>query len=88
MTLDDLIAERVEQVVRDAAERIIALVEESCAQQRTHYSVSQAAAAWGISNNKRYDLVESGDLPHVRLGTRIVIPTTVLRQLGSNDGAG
>ena len=87
-SLDDLIAERVEKVVRDVAERIVALVEERCTQQRTHYSVPQAAAALGISKNKCYELVDSGRLPHVRLGSRIVIPAAALRKLGStSEGA-
>lgn len=44
-------------------------------------SVDAAARYLGISRSHAYDLVRAGDLPHVRLGRRIVIPTRDLDAL-------
>lgn len=42
-------------------------------------SVREAAGHLGVSRNTVYDLIRSGDLPHLRIGTRIRIPTQPLR---------
>jgi excisionase family DNA binding protein len=44
-------------------------------------SVDAAARYLGISRSHAYDLVRSGELPHVRLGRRIIIPTRDLDAL-------
>ena len=41
-------------------------------------SVTQAAALLGISKNLCYDLVNSGRIPHVRLGRRVLISRVAL----------
>ena len=48
-------------------------------------SVDAAARYLGISRSHAYDLVRAGELPHLRLGRRIVIPTRDLDAL--IDGA-
>jgi excisionase family DNA binding protein len=54
-------------------------------------SVSQAARILGISRTTAYECVRSGDLPAVKLGRRIVIPTQaiddLLEQTSTVDGA-
>jgi excisionase family DNA binding protein len=41
-------------------------------------SVNEAAARLGISPWLAYRLIERGELPHVRLGRRIVVPDRAL----------
>lgn len=49
-------------------------------------SVDRAAVIIGISRRCAYAAVEHGELPAVRIGKRIVIPTAkFLRQIGLND---
>lgn len=42
-------------------------------------TVAETAEALRLGRNRVYDLVASGDLPHVRIGTTIRIPTQQLR---------
>ncbi len=43
-------------------------------------SVREAATHLGVSRNTVYDMVRAGDIPHLRIGTRVRIPTEPLRQ--------
>lgn len=45
------------------------------------YTVTQTAALLGISRTHAYELVARGDLAHVRLGRRIVVPRHSLERL-------
>lgn len=45
------------------------------------YTVTQTATLLGISRTHAYELVARGDLAHVRLGRRIVVPRHALEQL-------
>jgi excisionase family DNA binding protein len=45
------------------------------------YTVPQTAALLGISRTHAYELVARGDLAHVRLGRRIVIPHQTIERL-------
>lgn len=48
--------------------------------QRT-MSVTQAAEVLGISRTTAYECVRTGDLPALRLGGRIVVPTQAIDDL-------
>lgn len=48
---------------------------------RPHVSVEEAAAALGISRSSVYQAAVRGDLPAIRVGHRIVIPTARLREM-------
>ncbi len=50
-------------------------------QRRLVVSVPDAAALLGISRAHAYQLVARGELPHLRLGRRIVIPRAALETL-------
>jgi excisionase family DNA binding protein len=45
------------------------------------YTVTQTAQLLGISRTHAYELVARGDLAHVRLGRRIVVPRQALERL-------
>lgn len=45
------------------------------------YTVTQTAALLGISRTHAYELVSRGDLAHVRLGRRIVVPRHTVERL-------
>ncbi len=49
--------------------------------ERLVYTVTEAASLLGISRAHGYDLVASGDLAHLRLGRRIVVPKRVIEAL-------
>ena len=51
------------------------------------YTVTQTAVLLGISRTHAYELVARGDLTHVRLGRRIVIPRHALEQLLNRPAA-
>ena len=43
-------------------------------------SVEEAAQALGIGRSKAYELIGSGNLPHVRLGRRTLVPVRALSE--------
>ena len=49
--------------------------------QRRVWSVDEAAVILGISRAHAYELVARNDLPHVRLGRRILIPVDAVDEL-------
>jgi excisionase family DNA binding protein len=44
-------------------------------------TVEQAAKLLGIGRSTAYELVRTGDIPSLRLGRRIVVPTAGMAQL-------
>jgi excisionase family DNA binding protein len=50
-------------------------------------SVPQAAAILGISKDLAYDLTARGELPSLRFGRRVVVPTKPLLTLLNGEGA-
>lgn len=45
------------------------------------YTVTETAGLLGISRSHAYDLVATGELPHLRLGRRIVVPRHAIEAL-------
>ena len=54
--------------------------EDSTAVSRT-MTVTEAARVLGISRTTAYECVHTGDLPALRLGGRIVVPTKAIEDL-------
>lgn len=50
-------------------------------------SVTEAARMLGVSRDLAYDLARRGEIPVVRLGRRMVVPTARLRRLIEGDPA-
>lgn len=46
--------------------------------QRVTVTVEEAGEMLGISRGLAYELVRRGELPHIRLGRRIVVPMRAL----------
>ena len=57
-------------------------------EKRLVLTVTEAAAALGISRAHAYELVARGDLPSLRLGRRIVVPRRGLERLLDGDADG
>jgi len=57
-------------------------------EKRLVLTVSEAAAALGISRTHAYELVARGELPSLRLGRRIVVPRRSLERLVDGDADG
>jgi len=53
---------------------------ESANIERLSFSVQEAAASIGVSSRTVHDLIRRGDLAHYRVGQRVLIPATALRQ--------
>ena len=49
--------------------------------ERLVWSVEEAGRLLGISRAHAYELVARGDLPHLRLGRRLVVPKHALAML-------
>ena len=56
--------------------------------KRLVLTVSEAAAALGISRTHAYEFVARGELPSLRLGRRIVVPRRSLERLVDGDADG
>jgi excisionase family DNA binding protein len=54
---------------------------EASGTRRLVWSVEEAGGLLGISRAHAYELVARGDLPHLRLGRRIVVPKRALDEL-------
>lgn len=48
---------------------------------RLVWTVEEAGRLLGISRAHAYELVARGDLPHIRLGRRVVIPKHAIAEL-------
>ena len=49
--------------------------------QRLTYSVDEAAEALGVSRASAYEAVRRGEIPHIKIGKRILIPRSFLQSL-------
>lgn len=54
--------------------------------ERPTITVEEAAQVLGISRNSAYEAAHSGELPVVRLGRRLLVPTARLLKLLGHDG--
>jgi len=50
-------------------------------EERLVWSVEEAARLLGISRAHAYELVARGELPHLRLGRRVVVPKHAIETL-------
>ena len=50
------------------------------------FTVDQFRRKYKISRNLAYDGVKKGQIPHIRIGRRILIPAAALRKLEENAG--
>jgi excisionase family DNA binding protein len=66
-----------------ALEGVTALdrLEGSMGVERVTVTVEEAGEMLGISRGLAYELVRRGELPHIRLGRRIVVPVRALMAL-------
>ena len=48
--------------------------------------VERVAAAFHISRAKAYEAVKTGEIPSIKLGRRIVVPTAAVRRMLLLDG--
>ncbi len=48
--------------------------------KRLVFSVREAAAVLGIGKDLCYELIGRGELPHLRLGKRVVVPIRALTE--------
>lgn len=49
--------------------------------QRLTYSVDEAAELLGISRTLAYDAIRKGEIPHIKIGKRILIPRVGVDEL-------
>jgi len=58
--------------------------------ERLTLTVVEASELLGVSRNSLYEAIRRGEVPHLRIGRRIVIPRRQLEGLldGLMDGAG
>lgn len=47
--------------------------------ERLLYSVSEAGHAIGVSRNRAYELVRTGQLPSIRIGKTLRVPVSALQ---------
>ena len=52
---------------------------------RLTMSVEEAAEALGISRALAYEAIKRGEIPHIRIGKRILVPRAQLDRLLTND---
>ena len=48
------------------------------------FSVSQVATMLALSSRTVHSLIHSGDLPHFRVGVRVLVPESALREFIEN----
>jgi excisionase family DNA binding protein len=55
-------------------------------EQKLTYTVEQAAEALGISRPTAYEAIGTGEIPHIRIGRRILIPKSALDKMLAEAG--
>lgn len=56
--------------------------------ERPTMTVDETASVLGVSRSTAYESIRTGDIPSIRLGRRLVVPTAAVRkmlQLDSSD---
>lgn len=53
-------------------------------EQRATMRVEEAAKVLGIGKSAAYAAVHNGELPSIRIGRRLLVPTTALRRMLDN----
>ena len=48
--------------------------------ERLTYSISEVAKTLGVSSRTVHTIIKRGELGHMRVGTRVLVPADVLRQ--------
>lgn len=54
--------------------------------ERLTYSVREAAQVLGLSKNSAYQACLRGEIPHLKIGKRILIPRVQLERMLDEDG--
>ncbi|MFC1847667.1 helix-turn-helix domain-containing protein [Chloroflexota bacterium] len=54
--------------------------------ERLVLTVEQAAEILGISRPTAYEAIQTGEIPHIRIGRRILVPRAALEKLLANAG--
>jgi len=54
--------------------------------ERLTYNVAEAAKLLGLSRNSCYSACLTGQIPHLKIGKRIIIPRCQLEAMLSGDG--
>jgi excisionase family DNA binding protein len=49
-------------------------------------NVERVAAAFHISRAKAYEAVKTGEIPSIKIGKRVVVPTAAVRRMLLLDG--
>jgi excisionase family DNA binding protein len=55
--------------------------------ERVAFNVPEVAKKLGISTNSAYERIRQGEIPHIRLGARIVIPKAAFEAWLAKAGA-
>ena len=50
-------------------------------------TVKQAAEILGISRPTAYEAIQTGEIPHIRIGRRILVPRLALEKMLANAGS-
>lgn len=58
------------------------------ARERLTLSIAECAAKMGISRNSCYLAVKTGEIPSIKIGSRILIPVAALEKMLGNAGVG
>jgi excisionase family DNA binding protein len=56
-------------------------------EKKLTYNVSEAAKMLGVSEPTLYDSIKRGEIPHIFIGHRILIPIAALKKYLDNAGA-
>jgi len=54
--------------------------------ERLTYSVKEAAQVLGLSKNSAYSAILKGEIPHLRIGKRLLIPRLALDRMLNGAG--
>ncbi len=56
-------------------------------EERPFMSIDETARVLGLGRSATYDAARRGELPTIRLGRRLLVPTAALRHLAGMDAA-
>lgn len=76
----------VKTPVRHAAGRTHPHKEDVVADTRKTLTVEEAARLLGIGRNAAYEAVHRGEIPHLRIGRRLLVPRAAMERLLAGCG--
>ncbi len=65
-------------MIRESDPKVKQTMRENTTKSNARYSIEELAEALGISRDSVYKGIKNGDIPHLKVGRRLILPRTAI----------